>query len=62
MYLTVQSWDSFWVDTFHRCYVEDGKKGRDDLLFYVKVNSKQVLIIVHEGLPLTDDWIVSKVN
>lgn len=40
----VQSHDSFWVETFHHYYVEvgDDKKGRDDLLFYVKLDSKQV--------------------
>ena len=41
---TVQSHDSFWVETFHHYYVEvdDSKRGRDDLLFYVKLDSKQV--------------------
>ena len=43
-HLSVQTHDSFWVETFHRYYIEvdDSKKGRDDLLFYVKLDSKQV--------------------
>ena len=44
IHLAVHSHDSFWVETFHRYYIEvdDSKRGRDDLLFYVKLDSKQV--------------------
>ena len=44
IYTIVQSHDSFWVETFYHYYVEvdDSKKGRDDLLFYVKLDPKQV--------------------
>ena len=36
--------DIFWVDAVHQMYVERHSKGRDDLLFFVKWDAKQVCL------------------
>ena len=47
LHCAVQSHDSFWVESFYRHYVDvdEGKRGRDDLLFYVRLDTKQVQCI-----------------
>ena len=61
-YLTIQSHDLFWAERFHHYYVEldNCKNRRDNFLFYVKLDSKQIHCVKMYDIMCNNVWCMYK--